>query len=204
MQVAKIINRTHVDGPGRRTALFLQGCSIRCPGCQNAHLWPAGGGRAVPVPHLAACLIATGLPLTISGGEPFDQAEDLARLLRLLRAAERHVIIYTGYTFEQLSGRDEPAVHEALGLADVLVDGPYVADLDHARLQYRGSANQRAIDLPATLQGGRVVTLGWDTPEIVITETGNVLGAESVLEDFSELGPAGDARRCGQTERKTR
>jgi len=202
LQVAQIIQQTHVDGPGRRAALFLQGCSIRCRGCQNRHLWPADGGQAVPVSDLASRLIATGLPLTVSGGEPFDQAEALARLLRLLRAAGRHVVVYSGHTFEHL--RENPATREALGLADVLVDGPYVADLDHAQLQYRGSANQRVIDLPTTLQSGAVVTLDWDTPELILTSSGDILGAESVVEKFLELGPAGDARRCGQTERESR
>jgi anaerobic ribonucleoside-triphosphate reductase activating protein len=123
LRVAQIISQTHVDGPGRRTALFLQGCSIRCLCCQNSHLWPADGGQDIPVLDLASRLLATGLPLTVSGGEPFDQAEALARLLRLLRDAGRHVVIYSGYTFEHLLGRDDPATCEAMGLADVLVDG---------------------------------------------------------------------------------
>ncbi len=191
---------TRVDGPGTRAALFFQGCSIHCVGCQNKHLWPSDGGQVVTVPSLVRQLLDTGLPLTITGGEPFDQADGLANLLRLVRAAGRHIIVYSGYTLAQLLSRDEAAVREALELADVLVDGPYVPFLDHPEMQYRGSSNQRPIDLPATLRTGKVVTMDWDTPEVLITPTGDLLGAAGVIAPFSHLGEAEDARRCGKFE----
>jgi len=78
---------TRVDGPGTRAALFFQGCSIHCRGCQNKHLWPVDEGQVVQVSNVASQLLDTGLPLTITGGEPFDQAEGLANLLRAVRAA---------------------------------------------------------------------------------------------------------------------
>ena len=202
MRVAQIIQDTYVDGPGQRVALFTQGCSVRRRGCQNAHLWPANGGKAVPVAHLAERLLSTGLPVTITGGEPTDQAAALAQLLRLLCAAnpDLHIILYSGRTFEQLLERAEPAILEALNLADVLVDGPYIADLDHPGLQYRGSANQRVIDLPETLRAGnKVITLDWDTPEIIVTTEGDLLGAVVVAAQFQDLGIVADTRRCGET-----
>jgi hypothetical protein len=93
----------------------------------------------------------------------------------------------------------EPAVGEVLDLAHVLVDGPYVAALDHPGMQYRGSANQRAIDLRAMAQTGQVMTLDWDTPEIIITPGGDVLGAAPVIAQLAGLGTVGAARRCGET-----
>ena len=201
MLISKIVSPTYVDGPGQRTAVFLQGCSIRCQGCQNMHLWQAGGGVNVAVADLAEKLVAIGLPITITGGEPFDQAGELAQLLRLLCAAhpQPHVIVYSGYTFEQLAERGGDVAH-ALRRADVLVDGPYIAKQDAPGMQYRGSANQRAIDLPATLAQGTVVTLDWNTPEIIITFDGGLLGATPVMTEFQDLGIVADARRCGQTK----
>lgn len=201
MRVAQIIQDTYVDGPGQRVALFTQDCSVRCRGCQNAHLWLADGGEALPVANLAERLLSTGLPVTITGGEPTDQADALAQLLRLLCAADPdlHIILYSGRIFEQLLERAEPAILEALNLADVLVDGPYIVDLDHPGLQYRGSANQRVIGLPETLRAGKVITLDWDTPEIIVTAEGDLLGTVAVAAQFQDLGIVADTRRCGET-----
>jgi anaerobic ribonucleoside-triphosphate reductase activating protein len=203
MRIHKIIRESYVDGPGKRTVLFVQGCSIRCcSGCQNKHLWPCEGGRDLPVEFIAGQLLSTGLPITISGGEPFDQADDLARLLGLIEHEGRHVIFYSGYTFEDLAiykTTIQPAVEAALRLADVLVDGRYYPRLDSPSMQYRGSSNQRVIDLPATFASGRVVCLDWDTPEIILTEAGDLLGAVPVVALFETVGHLGNARRCGQT-----
>ena len=199
IRIASLVCPTLVDGPGTRAALFFQGCSIHCQGCQNKHLWPVDEGQVVQVSDLARQLVDTGLPLTITGGEPFDQAEGLTALLRLLRAADRHVIVYSGYTWEQLSEKAAP-VQEALRLADVLVDGPYVPKLDHPGMQYRGSSNQRPIDLQATWQTGDIVTLDWDTPELIITSDGDLLGAAGIITQFTDLGNTESTRRCGETE----
>ncbi len=204
MRVARIVPETYVDGPGRRTALFVQGCSLHCQGCQNQHLWQPDGGEDIPASDLATRLLATALPVTISGGEPFDQAGELARLLRSLRGAvpDLHIVLYSGYAFEQLRERAEttPPVSETLRLADVLVDGPYVAELDEPGLQYLGSSNQRAIVLPETLDSSKVITTDWQSPEIVITEDGDLLGAAAVVAQFAALGLLADSRRCGEIE----
>ena len=199
IRIASLVHPTQVDGPGTRAALFFQGCSIHCQGCQNKHLWPVDEGQVVQVSDVASQLVDTGLPVTITGGEPFDQAEGLAALLRLLRAADRHVIVYSGYTWEQLSEKAAP-VQEALRLADVLVDGPYIPKLDHPGMQYRGSSNQRPIDLQATWQSGGIVTLDWDTPEVIITPDGDLLGAAGIITRFTDLGDPQSTRRCGETE----
>ena len=183
MRFAQIVESSYVDGPGRRTTLFVQGCPIQCPGCQNRHLWAADGGTEIEVTEVAQRLLVTELPVTITGGEPFAQVSELATLLGLLRAYNPalHIVLYSGWTLSELLSRPEPGVAQALGLADVLVDGPYVAELDEPGLQYKGSSNQRVIDLRATAEQSEsgvpsVVTLDWQRPEIVVTAEGDLVG----------------------------
>lgn len=214
MRIAGIVESSYVDGPGRRTALFVQGCPIRCRGCQNQRLWAADGGTEFEVAEVAQRLLATELPVTISGGEPFAQVSELAMLLRLLRAYNPalHIILYSGWTLSELLSRPEPAVSQALGIADVLVDGPYVAELDEPGLQYKGSSNQRVIDLRATAQQSglsgtpSIVTLDWQQPEIVVTAEGDLIGTPEAISALGCLGAQSTwgcpvtHRRCGQTE----
>ena len=222
MNIAKIARGSMTDGPGGpRTVVWLQGCSIRCPGCQNWALWPKETSDMMNMsPDDAADLvrdIARGQPLTITGGEPFDQPEDLARFLGLLHD-DYHIILYTGRTLTDLvrlsqseagAGLVGLAVTLALGYIDVLVDGPYRQELDNAYLQWRGSSNQRAIDMPATIQAhikgghgwfnpGLAVTLDWDRPTVEII--GGVAYATGGL--FGDLGLDPDPiPRCGEFER---
>lgn len=198
------------DGPGRRFSIYFQGCSLRCPGCQSPDLWDAGGGREVEVEDLAAEALASGLPVSILGGEPFDQPGALYSLLFWLRAErgfadDTFIIVYTGYTFEALAARGDETIDGVLALADVIVDGPFIADLDHDRLQYRGSANQRVIDTSTTLARGPdalarhgPVMRDWDAPELLITPAGDILAAEGLAEQFAALGEQAPARRCGE------
>lgn len=203
MRMYSINDESYVDGPGRRTVLFLQGCAVGCRGCQSMHLWKAEGPHT-DVAVIAKQLLATGLNITISGGEPFDQVDELAQLLQLLRDArpDIHIIIYSGYVYERLLTRpDADVVETALGLADVLVDGPYIEAHDHPGMQYRGSPNQRPIDLRAT-EAGAVVVLDWDKPVIIITDKGDLIATAPVLELLELSGPLGiaaSARRCGQS-----
>lgn len=199
LRYAQIISPTYTDGPGKRTSIYFQGCSIRCPGCQSPHLWDALGGFGVPVSAVAAALLATELPITILGGEPFDQPEGLAQLVATMKGCGRHVIVYSGYTYEQLLERaqTDPNVSIVLGLADVLVDGPFIWQQDDPFVQYRGSRNQRPIDLQATRQTDELVLLDWDTPELVINDRGDMLGAEGLIALISDEGQR--TRRCGQT-----
>lgn len=154
-----------------------------------------------------------GLPVTIIGGEPFDQIARLCWLLAHLRhlAPDVHVIIYTGRTWEELltRGRNRWSILAVLALTNILVDGPYVRELDDVGMQYRGSRNQRPIDVWATIEqplsetfGRGPVVLDWDTEELVITEEGDVLGASPLVERFAVLGVERAARRCGEVGRE--
>jgi len=140
-------------GPGRRAILWVRGCPRRCPGCIAPELWEPGA--PVPTADVAVRLapLLDGMNgLSISGGEPFDQPEALAALLRQLRAARAvEVLIYTGYLREdpRLQGGARAALLE---LTDILIDGPFVQALADPRLAYRGSRNQRVIQVYDSLQ----------------------------------------------------
>jgi anaerobic ribonucleoside-triphosphate reductase activating protein len=211
IRFASITPESYVDGPGKRAVLHLQGCSIRCPGCQNKHLWPSGEGCGELASGLALArtLVETGLPITITGGEPFDQAGELSALLATIRAMapDRHIIVYTGYRFEELANSHRYAILSALANIDILVDGPYIKQLDDPEMQYRGSRNQRVISMVETfrLSAGEVLTRGpvdisdeWDIPELILTEDGDLLGATPIVGEFSSVGATTSTRRCGE------
>lgn len=150
--VAGFAQDSIVDGPGLRLTVFCQGCPHHCPGCQNPETWPFEGGRAVLPQEIAA--LAGQDPLvrgvTLSGGEPFAQAGPCAALARLLRARGYELAAYTGYTFEELLA-GTPEQRELLGLLDILVDGRFVQAECSLELRFRGSKNQRILDVPQSL-----------------------------------------------------
>ncbi len=133
-------------GPGERVVLWVRGCNIGCPGCMTTDLWASGHAR--PIEPLAQELIghlAHADGLTISGGEPFQQAPALTKLVRLIRAqVELNIICYSGFTWERLKRSEETRV--LLECLDVLMDGPYRKEESNTK-QWRGSDNQRAIVL---------------------------------------------------------
>ncbi len=148
-----------VDGPGIRTVFFAQGCPHHCEGCQNPGTWEFGTGTPTDTRELER--IARDNPLargvTFSGGEPFAQAEGFAELAELLKKDGYELAAYTGYTFEALRDSGTPAQRRLLGLLDVLVDGPFVLKLRSLDLPFRGSSNQRIIDVPKSLAAGTVL-----------------------------------------------
>ena len=169
MNYANIKPRDIANGPGIRVSLFVSGCTHRCPGCFNAEAWDFTYGepfdQAVIDRILADLSPAFVKGLTLLGGEPFDPRNQSAvlDLLRQVKAAypEKTIWAFTGYLFDRdlLSGKvGEPAVcREYLEHLDVLVDGPFVEAEKNLTLRFRGSANQRLIDVPASLARGTVV-----------------------------------------------
>lgn len=135
-------------GPGKRYAVWTQGCHRRCPGCISPDTWDLQGGYLVETETLAEEILRADMDgITISGGEPFLQAEALARLLeRVRREKDTGVIIYTGNTLEELLEEKQGAVKRLLSQCDLLIDGSYVEALNDGK-NLRGSSNQRAIPL---------------------------------------------------------
>ena len=160
LQISGIVHESIVDGPGLCYVIFVQGCPHHCPGCHNPQTHDFSGGRAADLKELLKEIrenpILTGV--TFSGGEPFCQPEALCELGQEIKGMGKQLTVYTGYTYEQLMelGKERPAVLELLKLADLLVDGPYLEKERDLTLLYRGSTNQRMIDLKKTRECGRV------------------------------------------------
>ena len=151
LRISGCIADSIVDGPGMRFVVFVQGCPHHCPGCHNPQTHDfAGGYLADPekiVKQVKADLLMSGV--TFSGGEPFCQAKVLCELGRKIRELGKNIVVYSGYTYEQLlkKGESEPEVLELLRLCDLLVDGPFIQEQRDLSLQFRGSRNQRLINL---------------------------------------------------------
>ena len=151
LKISGIIDESIVDGPGLRFTVFTQGCPHRCPGCHNPQTHDFDGGSWMDTDEIMARFDEDPLlaGMTFSGGEPFCQPEPLCELARQVKARGKNIVIYSGYTFDQLKEmavKDE-WVENLLNMCDLLVDGPYVEALRDLDLLFRGSSNQRILDL---------------------------------------------------------
>ena len=153
-----LVTDSIVDGPGYRTAVFTQGCPHGCPGCHNPDSHALEGGTLWSLDEIEKRF--TGNPLlsgvTLSGGEPFLQAAGCAEVARRAHTRGLNVWTYTGYLYERLTdmAREDAGVRALLQQTDVLVDGPFVLQERSLELEFRGSRNQRLIDLNRTRQSG--------------------------------------------------
>lgn len=150
-----------VDGPGLRYSVFTQGCPHCCPGCHNPESQPFEGGTLTTVEAIVAEIKANKLiqGVTLSGGEPFSQPEACALIARECKKLGLNVWAYSGFVYEDLQGMacENEAIADLLASVDVLVDGPFVQKLHSYELKWRGSRNQRLIDMAATRKAGKVV-----------------------------------------------
>lgn len=162
LRIAGFEDESVVDGPGIRLVIFFQGCPHQCEGCHNPKTLDPLAGEVYDIEDVKEEITAargiTGV--TFSGGEPFLQTEALAELVKFTKTLDLHVVIYSGYTYEELlaSVAKEPKIEEILQDADILIDGKYIKDQRDLSIAFRGSRNQRIINLPASRQSGRVVT----------------------------------------------
>ena len=165
IRVLDIIEDTMVDGPGFRTSIYCAGCNHQCPGCHNPHSWAFDGGREMSTRELMKIIMADPFAnVTFSGGDPMYQAEGFAELARAIhRFSNKDIWCYTGFVYESLINEEQRELLEQL---DVLVDGPYIHNLHDPDLLFRGSSNQRLIDVQKTLYAGEVIL--WQ-PNIEIT-----------------------------------
>lgn len=164
IRIAGTVNDSIVDGPGLRYVVFVQGCPHHCPGCHNPETWDFDGGKEVDTHDLVREMSANPLlsGLTLSGGEPFDQPEASRWLAVHARLLGKNVWCYTGYTLEEIMEKNKQEWRALLLFIDVLVDGPFIQEQKSLDLDYRGSRNQRLIDVQKSLDKGEVVL--W-TPE---------------------------------------
>lgn len=156
VRYANILTESLVDGVGLRVVAFLQGCPRRCEGCHNQALLDPTGGTAIEVRKFAELLLAQLTPLhdgiTFSGGDPLLQHDALLEAVRIIREQRPDINfwLYTGYVYEEV------AHLPLLGQLDIVVDGPFLLEQRDLTLPFRGSRNQRIIDVRATLQTGQV------------------------------------------------
>ncbi len=164
IRVLDIIEDTMVDGPGFRTSIYCAGCKHQCPGCHNPHSWDFNQGHEMTTAELMKIIVADPFAnVTFSGGDPMYQAAGFAELAHAIHdQTNKDIWCYTGFTFESLIHDDQ---RELLGLLNVLVDGPYIEKLRDTDLLFRGSSNQRLIDVQASLYAGKTVL--WD-PKITV------------------------------------
>ena len=156
VRVLDIIEDTMVDGPGFRTSIYCAGCRHGCPGCHNPQSWDFDQGREMTTRQLMAIITADPYAnVTFSGGDPMYQAAGFAELAHAIHnETQKDIWCYTGFMYESLISHDQ---RELLEHVDVLVDGPYVERLRDSDLLFRGSSNQRLIDVPKSLYAGEVV-----------------------------------------------
>ena len=152
IRIAGIIEDSVVDGAGLRFTVFAQGCSRHCAGCHNPTTHDYNGGYEIDTHEIIKRMNANPLlsGLSISGGEPFDQPEGFYELAKLAKDFNYHVIAWSGYTFEELIKISERK--RMLEKIDVLIDGPFILKLRSLNLKWRGSSNQRVINVPASLK----------------------------------------------------
>ena len=164
IRVLDIIEDTMVDGPGFRTSIYCAGCGHHCPGCHNPQSWAFDQGHEMSVDDIMKIIEADPYAnVTFSGGDPMFQAAGFAELAREIhKRTNKDIWCYTGFTYESLINQ---AQRELLEQLDVLVDGPFIEKLRDPDLLFRGSSNQRLIDVQASLYSGEVVL--WH-PDIAI------------------------------------
>lgn len=160
IRIAGIVDDSIVDGPGFRLTVFVQGCPHHCEGCHNPETHDFSGGRIADIAEIIDQMNDNILldGVTLSGGEPFCQCAPCAEIARAAHEASLNVWCYSGWTFEELlNGGDEKRM--LLENIDVLVDGRFVLAQRTLEFKWRGSFNQRLIDVPASLKAGRAVEI---------------------------------------------
>ena len=164
IKIAGINKNDMVNGEGVCVSSFLQGCPFHCEGCHNPQSWDFKGGREMSTAQLMRIIMADPFAnVTFTGGDPMYQAAGFAELARAIHEqSNKDIWCYTGFTFESLINEDQRELLEQL---DVLVDGPFIEKLRDPDLLFRGSSNQRLIDVQASLYAGK--TILWE-PNIAV------------------------------------
>lgn len=161
LRINNIIDESIVDGDGIRLVVFTQGCKLRCPMCHNPLTHDLEGGVDIDLKSIQERWRKNPLlsGITVSGGEPFLQPKAVLELVKLAKADNLDVTVYSGYTYEVLRARNCPDTDLILKTADILIDGPFIHQLKNLNLLWKGSSNQRVIDLKKTIVSDEVVII---------------------------------------------
>ncbi|WP_010236035.1 anaerobic ribonucleoside-triphosphate reductase activating protein [Clostridium arbusti] len=163
IRLAGMIYESLSNGPGLRRVLFSQGCKHNCKSCFNSHTHSFEGGELMDMDHIIEDIVNNPMlrGVTFSGGDPLEQAEKFAYIARRVKESGKSVWVYTGYTFEEIRSarRENPSWDKLLNYVDVLIDGKFDIDKKDEKLKFRGSTNQRIIDIKKSLITGEVCTI---------------------------------------------
>ncbi len=158
LRVINIAEGTCVDGPGLRTSIYFSGCSHHCEGCHNPQSWDINAGKETSIEQIIKVIEYNGFPVTFSGGDPLYQVEGVTILAQeIKKSLGKNIWCYTGYKWEDIVGN--PKFLPLLETIDVLVDSPFLLAKRDISLRFRGSDNQRFIDVQASLHQGKMITL---------------------------------------------
>lgn len=161
LKIAGIIRESIVDGPGIRFVVFTQGCSHRCPGCHNPQTHDPEGGNWIDTDRILEEIDKNPIlkGVTFSGGEPFEQPRAMAELAKGVMERNLDLVSYSGYTFEELleMAEEDEDVRYIIEHCRMIIDGRFQLENKTLALPFRGSTNQRLIDVQASLETGKVV-----------------------------------------------
>lgn len=167
VKIAGVVKNSIVDGPGFRYVIFVQGCNHHCKGCHNPQTWNYNCGDDVSVSELIDDIRETFSSnpmmrgLTLSGGEPLDKSDDLLELVLGVKDIVKHIMIYSGYTLEEalVKGKETPSIIKLLSNCDWMVDGEFEIEKRDLEQMYKGSSNQRVINLNKFFETGDIVEI---------------------------------------------
>jgi len=163
IRLAGIIYESLSNGPGLRRVLFSQGCKHNCEGCFNPHTHPFEGGQLFKIKDIVKDILENPMlrGVTFSGGDPLEQAEEFAYIAKKVKEAGKDIWVYTGYTYEYIieNRYKRDGFNELLKNIDVLVDGKFEINKENEKLKFRGSSNQRIIDVKKSLEKSENIIL---------------------------------------------
>lgn len=161
MRIAGLVEESIVDGPGFRIVIFFQGCAHHCYGCHNPETWDFEGGKEVSFDSIKKIIddnpYADGI--TLSGGDPLYQIDASTEIAEYAKSKGLDVILYTGFLFEEVleMTKANERLKDLLNNVDTLIDGPFILEQRHLSLKFRGSSNQRIIDVKKSLMENKIV-----------------------------------------------
>jgi anaerobic ribonucleoside-triphosphate reductase activating protein len=194
LQVAQVVACTEAEGPGRRFAIWVQGCPLRCPGCCNPEMLAFEGGKSIAVDNLAERVRLAAREhavegITLLGGEPFAHAAGASEFARRVRSEGLSVMVFSGFTLDEIRGSADSDVLDLLAQTDLLVDGPYLRGFPDHRRRWIGSTNQR---IHALTDRYRVDDPAWDRPNSLELR---LFGGELTINGFPAAAAVGLWRR---------